>query len=41
MYIYIYIYLYIYIYIYIYICIYIGCTLYNGENTSKNDIIPN
>ena len=35
-------YVYIYIYIYIYICIHISCTVYKGENTSKNDItIPN
>ena len=35
-------------YIYIYMCIYVyiiyiicSCTVYNGENTGKNDIIPN
>ena len=31
-------YIYIYIYIYIYTYIYISCTMYNAENTSKNDI---
>ena len=37
-----YIYTFMYICIYIYICIHISCTVYKGENTSKNDIaIPN
>ena len=40
MYVYIYICIYIYVCIYTYICIYV-CIMYNGENTSKSDIIPN